>query len=291
MTAATASPAVRGQLLHYVLKTTNLRADIDLLTNHGFRVLRHEEFRAQCEAECNGKFARPWSKSMIGRGEERRHFVLEMVFNYGIREYPRGNGLRAVLIDDAVTHQLWDAYKLMPVASSSTSSSTSSSGDMIGVSLHVEELARSIRFYEDVLGMEVVERCRVDHLEAARLSYKHALTDTEQPLPFVLELVELGEPIVHGAAGTGRLAIAVPAAQLDTVAKRLTTGGYRVHTPRISLPTPGKADVEVIISLDPDGHEVCTVGAEAFWELSALTPGCDKIDWAWRQEMGSGEKQ
>lgn len=34
--------------------------------------------------------------------------------------------------------------------------------------------------------------------------------------------------------------------------------GYRVLTPLVSLDTPGKATVQVVILADPDGHEVST---------------------------------
>ena len=40
--------------------------------------------------------------------------------------------------------------------------------------------------------------------------------------------------------------------------------------------TPGKADVVVVIAADPDGHEVCFVGDEAFRELSATDPASNK---------------
>jgi len=43
------------------------------------------------------------------------------------------------------------------------------------------------------------------------------------------------------------------------------------------LDTPGKATVEVIIWGDPDEHDICFVGAEAFWELSQVDPEGDKL--------------
>ena len=42
------------------------------------------------------------------------------------------------------------------------------------------------------------------------------------------------------------------------------------------LPTPGKADVEVVIVADPDGHEVCFVGDEGFRDLSKTDPDSEK---------------
>jgi hypothetical protein len=41
-----------------------------------------------------------------------------------------------------------------------------------------------------------------------------------------------------------------------------------VLTPLVSLETPGKATVQVVILADPDGHEICFVGDEAFRQLS-----------------------
>ena len=69
-----------------------------------------------------------------------------------------------------------------------------------------------------------------------------------------LELKEVGA-VDHGSA-FGRIAFKVPAAQLDT---------------------PGKATVQVVILADPDGHEICFVGSEAFDELSAVDPKGDEL--------------
>ena len=41
------------------------------------------------------------------------------------------------------------------------------------------------------------------------------------------------------------------------------------------LPTPGKADVVVVIVADPDGHEVCFVGDEGFRDLSKTDHNSD----------------
>ncbi len=36
-----------------------------------------------CEATCNGNFENAWSKTMVGLGDEKRYFALELVTNYG----------------------------------------------------------------------------------------------------------------------------------------------------------------------------------------------------------------
>jgi len=60
------------------------------------KILRHEEFNQGCEAQCNGAYNRPWSKTMIGFGPEKNHFALELTYNYGIKGYERGNDLKYI---------------------------------------------------------------------------------------------------------------------------------------------------------------------------------------------------
>ena len=70
----------------------------------------------------------------------------------------------------------------------------------------------------------------------------------------------------------GRVAFACPRAKLPEVQARSKATGNTVLTELVSLPTPGKADVEVVILADPDGFEICFVGSEAFRELSETDP-------------------
>ena len=74
---------------------SNLKKTLEILEKTiGMHVLRHEEFNSGCEASCNGDYARPWSKTMVGFGQEDNHFVLELTFNYGIKRYEAGNDFR-----------------------------------------------------------------------------------------------------------------------------------------------------------------------------------------------------
>jgi len=75
----------------------------------------------------------------------------------------------------------------------------------------------------------------------------------------------------------GRTAIAWPTNDLANIEKRGVEFGGSVLTPLLTLPTPGKADVVVVILADPDGHEVCFVGDEAFRELSATDPAAEAL--------------
>jgi hypothetical protein len=138
-----------------------------------------------------------------------------------------------------------------------------------------------VDYYINILGLTVVERLKVDGKRATRFTYAH------NPKHFI-ELVELGEPIDH-AVGIGRLAIALPTEQLSVVEKRVKSNKDGIHTERVSLDTPGKATVEVIILLDRDGYEICIVGAEAYWELAQPKVGADLIDFDQRRANGSKE--
>ncbi|VDN33829.1 unnamed protein product [Cylicostephanus goldi] len=44
----------------------------------------------------------------------------------------------------------------------------------------------------------------------------------------------------------------------------------------VTLDTPDKASVQVVILLDPDNHEICFVGDKGFRELSKVDPKADE---------------
>ena len=61
--------------------------------------MRHEEFNQGCEASCNGKFDRPWSKTMMGLNNEKDDFAVELTYNYGIKGYKKGNDFRHIGVE------------------------------------------------------------------------------------------------------------------------------------------------------------------------------------------------
>ena len=93
--------------------------------------------------------------------------------------------------------------------------------------------------------------------------------------------------------------------QLPAIEQSVKQAGQTILTPLVSLDTPGKATVEVVILADPvsqgedisllppcclfslctnvffahlkDGHEICFVGDEAFRELSQMDPSADDL--------------
>ena len=82
---------------------------------------------------------------------------------------------------------------------------------------------------------------------------------------------------VEHAEAYGRIAFGCPSKELPDIEKQVKTSNQTILTPLVNLETPGKATVQVIILADPDGHEICFVGDEAFKELSQFDPEGDEL--------------
>lgn len=59
-----------------------------------------------------------------------------------------------------------------------------------------------------------------------------------------------GEPINH-ATGYGRIAFSVPTSDLENYQEKAKDNQYKILTPFVTLDTPGKASVSVVIFADP----------------------------------------
>lgn len=132
-----------------------------------------------------------------------------------------------------------------------------------------------LEFYCSILGMKATEE-----FKSLTLSYSNDQTK--------LRLNLIDDKIDHAVA-YGRLAIGVAQPFLQVASDKVKQSGDTVLTPLISLPTPGKATVEVLILADCEGFEICLVGIDAFLELAKPFHGADKIDWEQRIEMGTNE--
>lgn len=65
---------------------------------------------------------------------------------------------------------------------------------------------------------------------------------------------------------------------MDTEKKVKSVNPNWIHTSRVTLPTPGKVDVHVLVLRSPDGHEIGLVSATEMWELSEqLDHNADKL--------------
>ncbi|XP_067651347.1 glyoxalase domain-containing protein 4-like [Haliotis asinina] len=264
--------------LHFVFKVGNRTETAKFYRDVlGMKFLRHEEFEEGCKASCNGPYDGKWSKSMVGYGPEDNHFVVELTYNYGIGSYKVGNDFRGLTVSSAaildraqknnypISTEDGQTFLLAPDGYKFNIISEDVQGDPVSkVSLASSNLQKSVDFWSNFAGMKV-----------------YSQTETTAVLGFgdkqcKLELVDIGGTVDHASA-FGRVAFSCPREELPGIEKLMKDNNQTILTPLISLDTPGKATVEVVIVADPDGHEICFVGDEAFRELSHVDPQADDL--------------
>ncbi|KAM6372915.1 glyoxalase domain-containing protein 4 isoform 1-T1 [Pluvialis apricaria] len=247
----------------------------------GMSVLRHEEFEEGCKATCNGPYDGKWSKTMVGYGPEDNHFVAELTYNYGIGEYRLGNDFLGITLvsSQAVSNAKKMGWPLKEVAAGIFETEAPGGykfylenkeqlkqDPVLKVTLGVSDLQKSVNYWSGLLGMKIYEKD--EEKQWALLGY----ADNQCKL----ELKAVGGTVDHGTA-FGRIAFSCAKEELPNIEALMKKENQKILTPLVSLDTPGKATVQVIILADPDGHEICFVGDEAFRDLSKVDPNGDKL--------------
>ncbi|XP_037920775.1 glyoxalase domain-containing protein 4 [Hermetia illucens] len=261
--------------LHYVFKIGDRAKNAFFYRNIlGMQVLRHEEFTEGCDAQCNGPYDNRWSKTMVGYGPESTHFAIELTYNYGVTSYELGNDFGGITIRSKEIIERAKQHKYPFASSGSQFILTAPDGykfyildetqpidsdPVYKVTLHSSNLGKSRSYWHDTLKMAILEE--TPHYLLMSYGEKQAK----------LEIREIAAPLNRGKA-YGRIAFAVPyeiQPKIDELVKKIAG---KILTPLISLDTPGKATVRVIILADPDDHEICFVDEEGFTLLSAVDP-------------------
>jgi len=269
------------QALHWVFKVPSPRADTMKFYREvlGMKVLRHEEFEKGCEAACNGPYDGKWSKTMVGYGPEDDHFVVELTYNYNISSYKLGNDFQGITIQSSEC--LARAKQVgWPLVEEGGRAMLEAPGGyrffvidkpqpkdrdpVISVAIGATNMTRSVEYWANLLGMRVTSATS----DTTTLSYNPLNQAT---------LVLVSKKTVDHAKAAGRIAFSVPASQLPGMQEKMLAANTTILTPLVSLDTPGKATVEVVILADPDGQEICFVGSEAFQELSQVDPEGDNL--------------
>ncbi|XP_015282899.1 PREDICTED: glyoxalase domain-containing protein 4 [Gekko japonicus] len=268
--------------LHFVFKVADRAQTVRFYREVlGMRVLRHEEFEEGCKATCNGPYDGKWSKTMVGYGPEDDHFVAELTYNYGVGDYRLGNDFLGMTV---VSHQaVSNARKLeWPLKEISggiylveapggykfylEDRESPKPDPVLKVTLAVSSLPRSVAFWSKLLGMKIYQEDEPQQ----RVLLGYAEDQCK------LELRGIGQAVNHGTA-FGRIAFSCPKEQLLDIEALMKKENQKILTPFVSLDTPGKATVQVVILADPDGHEICFVGGEGFRELSKVDPNGGKL--------------
>jgi len=269
---------VTCRALHWVFKIGNRKESMDFYKNIlGMKVLRHEEFEKGCEAMCNGPYDGKWSKTMIGYGPEDAHFVLELTYNYNISSYKLGNDFQGITIEssealarakdqcspsqlvevkeDRATVVSPSGYKFILL----DKPQPANRDPVVSVGISVADMSRSVAYWSGLLGMQVTE----DGEKLKGLQFG--------PNQAKLLLHKIDGSVDHAKAA-GRIAFAIPGGELKGFEDKVKGAGGTILTPYVTLDTPGKAQVQVVIFADPDGQEICFVGDEGFRDLSAVDP-------------------
>ncbi|CAK1545259.1 unnamed protein product [Leptosia nina] len=269
---------VVGRALHFVFKVADRTLTAKFYREVlGMQVLRHEEFSEGCEAACNGPYANRWSKTMVGYGPEDNHFVVELTYNYGITHYEHGNDFLGITIQSSESLKRAAATN-WPVKEKDGLKYVEAPGGykffiidkpqpvdkdpVVKVSLACSNLAKSIAYWNGLLSLKMYEKKD----KSAILGF----SDDQAKL----ELVDIGGPVDHAKA-YGRIAFSCPFDEQPIIDQKIQEAKGKILTPLISLDTPGKATVRVIILADPDDHEICFVDDESFRQLSQVDPNSD----------------
>lgn len=160
------------------------------------------------------------------------------------------------------------------------------SDPVVGVALNSTNLQKSIEFWSDVLNMNVISKSD----SSAVLSYNEKSVQLElkkigkfpraQFLLCSINGVNVGaDSPINREKAYGRIAFAVPLTIQPHIDEIIKKTNNTILTPLITLDTPGKATVRVIILADPDGHEICFVDDEGFTQLSKVeVDGNERLD-------------
>ncbi|XP_029052121.1 glyoxalase domain-containing protein 4 [Osmia bicornis bicornis] len=271
---------VAGRALHFVFKVPDRKLTAKFYREIlGMKVLRHEEFADGCEAACNGPYANRWSKTMVGYGPEDTHFVVELTYNYGIKEYEMGNDFRGITIHskeaiERARSNSWPmkeengkfvleapgGYKYYVI----NKPQPLDKDPVEKVTLSSSNLQKTIAYWKDILELNIFKQTD----KSVLLGYSEDQTK--------VEFEDIGTEVNHAKA-YGRIAFSVPCVEQPEIQKRIKESGNKILTDLITLDTPGKASVTVIILADPDGHEICFVDDEGFRQLSVPDYPSEKI--------------
>jgi len=277
--AATAAAAPKektrpGPAAHYVIRTSDLNATLSFTSAVlGLRVLRHEENPEACPITCNGAYAVPWSKTMVGTAPEHEAYALEVTYNYGVEGYARGKGLDflTIYVDDvaAATTAAADlgyaadaaknaivgpdgyAYRLAARPAGRTEPFAS-------VHFKVPDPTSTAAWYIETLGMKQI----ASSADARTVAFPADVKDGGVSFTFVRS----GSPSLKVEQFDGRNAFSLPAKLVRRVYDDLSNRAPEriVHELQEINEETGLGVLLIAIVSDINGLELCLVSSEAF---------------------------
>lgn len=266
-------PKRPGPAAHYVIRTSDLATTLAFAERVlGLHVLRHEENPEACPITCNGDYAVPWSKTMVGTAPEDEAYALEITYNYGVASYEIGAGLAGfeMYVDD-VPAALAAAAELGYVAEDGRLAGPDGYRFALfprpegrrevfrAVRFDVFAPGRAARWYIRMLGMKGPPEWPAG-TGGAQVRYAG---DTHEGVVFYFDKGKKGAAVRQF---DGRNAFSLPAAKVRKIYQKL----QRMHPERIVHDLQeineetGLGVLLIAIITDPNGLEICLVSSEAF---------------------------
>jgi len=264
----------KRRFLHVVYRVGDLDRTIKFYTEcFGMKLLRKRDIPEE-----------KYSNAFLGFGSEETNFVVELTYNYGVSSYDIGTGFGHFAIATP------DVYKLVEDIRAKGGVVTREPGPVKGgqsviafvkdpdgyvfeliqrgptpeplcqVMLRVGDLDRSIKFYEQALGMRVVKK--VDKPEykytLAMLGYAEEHETTVLELTYNYGLTEYTKGNAYAQIAIGTDDVYKSAEVVNLVTQEL--GGKITRQPG---PIPG-LNTKITSFLDPDGWKTVLVDNEDF---------------------------
>uniref|UniRef100_A0A674ACD2 Glyoxalase domain containing 4 n=1 Tax=Salmo trutta TaxID=8032 RepID=A0A674ACD2_SALTR len=235
-------------------------------------ILRHKELQEGCKATCKGPYDGKWSKTTFGFGPEDDDFVAELIYNYRVGEYRLGNNFLGLPLESsqAVSNAKLLGWPLTGVGKGLylaeapggyrfylVDKEQPPNDPVQKVCLAVSDLHKSIHCCSSLLGTKVKE----GNEEKKTVLMLFAETQCK------LELHNIVGTVDHGTA-FGQIAFSFPCEQLTDLEALMMKGNHKTLTLLVSLDSPGKATVQVVIWTDSDAHEISLL---SYWDPNVLT--------------------
>eukprot|EP00188_Purpureofilum_apyrenoidigerum_P002561 Plantae.Rhodophyta-Purpureofilum_apyrenoidigerum.ctg2631.p1 GENE.Plantae.Rhodophyta-Purpureofilum_apyrenoidigerum.ctg2631~~Plantae.Rhodophyta-Purpureofilum_apyrenoidigerum.ctg2631.p1 ORF type:complete len:310 (+),score=68.96 Plantae.Rhodophyta-Purpureofilum_apyrenoidigerum.ctg2631:135-1064(+) len=265
------SPMKDNKMLHVVYRVGNLDKTKEFYTKClGMKVLRERDNPDEKYTNC-----------FVGYGPEQNgeHFSIELTYNYGVEKYNLGDGfnhLGLCLPDvyEAAENAKQNGGKIIreagPVKGGSTIIAFAEDPDgyhfefvqrkqrdpLAQVSLRCGDLDKSIKFYRDALGMNLIRTMDVSEQKftLAFLGYGPENDSTVMKLTYNYGVTKYDLGDAYGQ-------IAVSSPDIYKAAEHIKAAGYEVA--RDPGPVPG-IGTKITAVKDPDGYKIVIVDAEDF---------------------------
>jgi len=269
--------AYDGRPLHWVIRVSDLEATLNFTKDVlGMHVLRHEENEEACPITCNGRFNSPWSKTMVGYNPEDSNYALELTYNYAIKNYMPGVGLRRFTLslpepDAKISKALEMGYAKTGANGiigpdgyvyelRSAKGAELPEEPFMGVVLRAKDAKALGGWYSDLLGMQPPKETAAQNCGGVATCYEVGYEGGGKVKFFLAQ--DGVTPTIQ--QWEGRNAIALPEQQVRALNTRLVKESPELVVHELMELHEKLGILVIVIIKDPLGYELCIVSSETF---------------------------